>query len=131
METEEIKFVKDSFGDNVVKLSDLVSYNPKLRKWCAKITGYEVKMVGKREPEKRVFFKREFLPRSKIPDGGIGIDVSTVKPGDILEAHGESWKHSINTYYRVVEIGENSIKLEWLGNDKDLSKVIAALNRQA
>ena len=124
---EIVKLVEDSYGDRVVDLGELVSYNIKLRKWCAKITGFEIKVVGKSEPEKRVYFRREFLPKSRLPKGGIGIDISSLKKGDIIEAHGESWKHSVDNYFRVIEIREDEVELERLGNDRDLSKVLRQL----
>ena len=125
---KRVEFVEDIYGQKAIALSELVRYNPKLRKWCAKITGYEIKTVGK-EPRKEVFFKREWLVKSKLKDGGVGIDMTGVKEGDIIEAHGESWKHTRNKYYKIVEIRDDCIIVEWIGDNDDLSQVIKLLSK--
>jgi len=112
---------EDMYGNKAIALHDLIRYNRKLKYYAAVLTGLDDKYTFK-----RVFIKLTKLAETK--DAAIRIE--DIKEGQVIEVHGESWKHRYRKYYVVNKITESEVEVTLVGHDSDLRQVIRLLKER-
>ncbi|MHA1471348.1 MAG: hypothetical protein ACTSSP_12440 [Candidatus Asgardarchaeia archaeon] len=95
----EVKVWKNYRGEYVCDAEELGGHyiNFKVKWWVAKIIGIDPKWV----------FAREFLPKRRVDFSAkraTTVVVDTIKPGDVLEVVGGSWKNEYRAYMVVKDI---------------------------